>query len=233
MFTPNLIEKYTEGRNDLVRDGIKFAMKYNSLVFMVPLAGFFVYGKNFISLWQTALDADKVNTVYTLAVLVFVPMISSVITQPLLLVNTITALLRWPVIINIIIGVGNVGLCITLIKTTSLGVFAIAGSSAFLLLLRNFIFYPMYSARNLGFSKRTFYPVILRSLACFVAITVFLYGTHYFLTIDSWLKMIGFAALFGIIAELILFLLILNKEDKNSVIDILKKKLRRKKRNGN
>ena len=225
IFTPNLTISYAKGRNDEVRDGITYAMKFNSLLLMVPLLGFLVYGFDFYTLWQNSLNPSELQTTFILSILVIFPMISSVITQPLLTVNTITARLKLPVIMNTIIGVLNIVVELILVYTTDLGVYAVAGVSAVLLTLRNYLFYPIYSAVNLSLPVKTFYPTIIKGTVCSAIIFGFLFVTHSFIEISGWIDLIIYAIIFGAISELLLFVLLLNKSERTAVL----RKITRKK----
>lgn len=228
IFNPNLTMSYAQGRNDQVRDGLKFAMKFNSLLLMVPLMGFFVYGKDFYRLWQYSLDENTIRIIFILSTLVILPMISGILVQPLLTVNTVTAKLKVPVFVNIIIGISNIVIEIILVKTTNLGVYAIAGVSSALLLIRNYLFYPIYAARNLKLPAWTFYPTIIKGSIVTVIVFVFLYGTHMFLKINSWMSLIIYAVIFGIAAELLVFLTLLSSEERKSVKIQISQKLRKR-----
>lgn len=228
VFNPNLTICYANGRNDQVRDGLKFSIKFNSLLLLVPLMGFFVYGVDFYRLWQYSLGEQEINTVFHLSSLVILPMISSVFVQPLLTVNTITARLKVPVFVNLIIGVSNIILVLVLTSVTDWGVFAIAGVSSVLILLRNYCFYPIYSAQNLQLPIGTFYPILLRGTATGAVVFCFLYITHLFLHITCWMQLLLYAVIFGLFAEVLVFLLMLDRDDKRQVWNVLKTKVLRR-----
>ncbi len=225
MFHPNLIASYAKGKNEEVRDGLKFAMKFSGLLLMVPLMGFFVYGRDFYALWQYSLDGETIEIINVLSILVILPMVSSLFVQPLLTVNTITARLKLPVVVNLLIGVLNVGIQVILIKTTNLGVFAVAGVSSVLILLRNYLFYPIYAAKNLNLPIYTFYPDIIRGTGVTALVFAFLYVTHRCISINSWIELVVFAIIFGLLAELIAFALLPSKAERKMVIEKITKRI--------
>ncbi len=222
---PNLTVSYANGQNRQVEDGLKFAMKFNTLLLYVPLLGFMVYGLDFYGLWQYSLDAQSVKAITILSILVVLPMINGVFVQPLISVNTITAKVRMPVFVNLIIGVLNIVIEIILVKTTNLGVYAIAGVSSVLILLRDYTFYPIYSAKNLSLPITTFYPTIIRGTVTGIITLSFLYITHKFINVNGWFSLCLYAAVFGIIAEMLVFILMFSKQEKVKVIDLIKNKL--------
>ena len=67
-----------------------------------------------------------------------------------------------------------------LVYTTDLGVYAVAGVSAVLLTLRNYLFYPIYSAVNLSLPVKTFYPTIIKGTVCSAIIFGFLFVTLFY-----------------------------------------------------
>lgn len=225
LFTPSLTAEYAEGKNEAVREGLILSMKINSLLLMVPLTGFMLFGLDFYRLWQYALPQQDVYEVYILSILVILPMISSIMVQPLLTVNTITAHLKLPVAINSIMGILNIVIELILVKTTELGIYAIAGVSSILLLIRNYAFYPVYSARNLSLSPRTFYPQIMRGTACFFVVAACLFIGKRFVASNTWAELIACAVIFGIVCEAIVFLMMLNREERKKVILIIRQKI--------
>lgn len=219
IFTPNLTIFYAKGQNDKVQHGLQYAMRFNAMLLMVPLLGFFVYGKDFYRLWQYSLEPEVISKINILSILVILPMLSSIFVQPLLTVNTITARLKLPVLVNFTMGVTNIVVEIILVKTTSLGIYAIAGVSSVLLLLRNYLFYPIYSAKNLNLPAKTFYPDILWGLFSSAVVFAFLYVTHLFVRVTSWGTMIGFALVFGLLAELLVFFLLFRKQERKDLLN--------------
>lgn len=224
LFSPSLIMSYAEKRNDKVREGLIFAMNFNGIILMVPLLGFLVYGYDFYRLWQGSLDSDAVKTVFVLSSLVLLPMVSSIFVQPLLSVNTVTARLKIPAFVNILIGLISIVIQIILIKTTDLGVYAVAGVSSVLLLIRNYVFYPIYSAQNLNLPATTFYPTIIKGTIVTAAIFMFLYITNSLIQINNWGQLMLYAIIFGLAAEVLVFLLLLTSKEKKQVISKLLRK---------
>lgn len=222
--TPNLTICYANKRIDQVKEGLLFAIKMNSALLLVPLLGFWVFGEDFYRLWQYSLNENDIHKIFVLSFLVLLPMISGVFIQPLLTVNTITARLRLPVIINIVMGVLNIIIEVILVKTTNLGIYAIAGVSSILLLLRNFLFYPIYSAKNLGLSAKTFYPIIIRGVLVASIIYLLLRVSHGCVVIRDWFDLLVYAILFGMIFEIMAIILMLNRDERKNVIKRLFRK---------
>ncbi len=227
--TPNLTVSYAKGDSIQVRDGLKFAMKFNTALLAVPLLGFLVYGRDFYGLWLYSLDAQSIKIITILSILVIIPMLNGVFVQPLTTVNTITARLKIPVFVNLLVGVLNIVIEIILVKTTNLGVYAIAGVSSVLILLRDYTFYPIYSAKNLSLSAKTFYPTIIRGTLTCIVTFAFLFITHKFVTVTGWFSFFLYAAIFGIIAEGMVIALMFNREDKRIAVKIVKQKFLGKK----
>ena len=228
LFNPNLTVSYAKGKYGEVRDGLTFAMRFNALLLLVPLLGFFVYGRDFFALWQYSLNEQAIRTVFILSTLVILPMISGVFVQPLLTINTITAKLRIPVYVNIVIGILNIVIELILVKTTDMGVYAIAGVSSVLLLIRNYLFYPIYCAKQINMPRATFYPTILRGTAVGAVCFAFLYVTHALVKVTSWGTLIAYALLFGLAAEGIVFMLLLGKQERAKVVQIIQARVLRK-----
>ena len=78
----------------------------------------------------------------------------------------------------------------TLLETTNLGVYAIAGVSSVYSLIRNFIFTPLYGAHCLGVKKSTFYHEIITGNISLVINLIISFAVHKMFTVNSWIVLI-------------------------------------------
>jgi hypothetical protein len=100
------------------------------LIMTVPLAGFMVFGKEFYSLWQPTLSADKINMVQLLSVIACFLCLFISMTQCCIMVFSVVNKLKIPVLVNIGIGVASVLMVILVLAFGNLGdkgVYIIAG----------------------------------------------------------------------------------------------------------
>ena len=98
-----------------------------------------------------------------------------------------------------------------------MGVYAIAGVSSIILLLKVLIFVPIYAAKNLNVKKRTFYGTLLRATITSVIIIILFAIINMSFKITSWGQLIICAIIAGGIGYIVSFMCLLNRTEKNKV----------------
>lgn len=226
-FDPTMTITYGNGNMKEFLYQTKFAMKFNGFICSVPILGFVAFGMDFYSLWMPSLSEADLLKVHILAILTLLPQVFSVYIYPLYTVNTITTKLKVPVLVSIVIGIVNVSIVLLLLNVTSLGVYAVAGVSSILWVLRIFLFVPTYAAWSLKVKLNVFYIPLLKG-----CLNVFIVGglfciLSYLINIDSWSAFIITCLVVGTAGYLLCFFILFNKKEKNKVISKIKKKIRK------
>ena len=130
VFLPQFTILYSKNKiNELVGE-TKFSIKVLSLIMIVPLAGFIVFGQAFFTLWLPSKTPNEIIQIQILSVLTLLPNLVSSYIYTLYSINTVTNKLKVPVIVTLVLGVVSVIITYILVKTTNLGVYAIAGVSS-------------------------------------------------------------------------------------------------------
>lgn len=218
-FATNNMKKFISETN--------FAIKLCGFLCSVPIIGLVVFGKDFFGLWLSALSPEEVNIVSILSILTILPQFFSVYIYPLYSVNTITTKLRVPVIVSFVMGLLNVAVVFILVKTTNLGVYAVAGTSTVFSIVRILFFTPMYAAHSIKAPYRTFYKPLGRGILSSAIMIVVFIVVRKVLVISDWTSFFITCAVAGISGYLISFVLVFSKEEKQKVIEAVKNKLRR------
>ena len=214
VFLPQFTILYSKNKiNELVGE-TKFSIKVLSLIMIVPLAGFIVFGQAFFTLWLPSKTPNEIIQIQILSVL---PNLVSSYIYTLYSINTVTNKLKVPVIVTLVLGVVSVIITYILVKTTNLGVYAIAGVSSIILLLKVLIFVPIYAAKNLNVKKRTFYGTLLRATITSVIIIILFAIINMSFKITSWGQLIICAIIAGGIGYIVSFMCLLNRTEKNKV----------------
>ena len=167
--------------------------------------------------------------IQVLALLAMVNLLASSCINSVFTVFTVTNRIKIPALMTLANGVFTVIINFVLLKTTNLGVYAIAGTSSILGLLRNYIFTPLYGAHCLGVKKSTFYKEIITGNICLVinlGIGVLFYrmisaGT-------TWISLILAAGSMAVVCIGVNFGIVLNREEKKVFINAITSRLMRK-----
>lgn len=226
VFYPFMTISYAKKSADEFVDETCNALRLCGLVCSVLIMGVIVFGKNFYRFWLPTLSADEIGLVQVLSVLTLIPQVFSIYIFPLYHVNTLTCRLKWPALVNLILGAVNVVIVFALLKFTGLGIYAIAGVSSILQALKILIFVPIYASRNLKKSIWTFYPTILRG----ILLNIILFGVFsvikLFIVPDSLIKFIVAVILSAVIGYTIGSFVALDKSDRRNLINMVLKKVK-------
>lgn len=214
VFSPELTKYYAKNDIDgLTREMIK-SMKISGFFTNILLGGLIAFGYIFYSLW---VPGENINLIQITSILTAYGIIVSGAMNSLFGVYTITNKLKVNSIVILLNGILNVVIVFILLKTTNLGIFAIAGVSSTTALIRNLTFTPIYSAKCLGISGRTFYPTIFRYLVSSSLIIGVFSLISLFVTKYSWMGLIISSIISAFIGSIINFLFLLNRKERNKV----------------
>lgn len=224
-FDPTMTIAYGKGEKDDLLHQTNFAMKFTGFVCSVPILGIIAYGLNFYELWQPSLSQEELVKVQILACLTLLPQVFSVYIYPLYNINTITCKLKVPVLVSLCIGLANLVIVFILLRTTNLGVYAVAGVSSILWICRIFTFVPLYAAHNLQVDKKTFYGPLFRGVVNVIVVGTFMVVTSQFLHASSWIIFVPMVVSVGLLGYIICFFVMFKKEERREALAIIKKKL--------
>ena len=189
------------------------------------LRTFVVFGKSFYSLWMPNQDA---KLLHILTILTLQGIIVSGIINPMYAIYTVTNKIKVDAICRVIIGFLTTLIVFIVLKTTNLGIYAVAGVSTILGTIFNFLFVPTYVAKNcLDVKWNEFYPTIIRYIFTTSIIICIFFIMKNFVIINTWLELLISILIMGFIGISINFFILLNKEEKNESINIVKNIIKR------
>lgn len=222
IFMPHFTILYAEKKqSDLVK-AVKQSMKIMGILATLPIVVLIVCGKEFFALWQPTQDANQLHilSLLTCAGLIFNGGISCINN-----VFTVVNKLKVNSIVICITGIISMGIVFVLLKTTDLGIYAVAGVSTVVVTVKNLVFTVPYGARCLKQKWYEYYPDVARP-AVFVAassiICIFIKNIIFF---NGWLGLFVMSAVTAAISCAIGMFVVLNKNDRA----ILKARIIRKK----
>lgn len=224
VFSPNYTILYAQERYDELVKNVKQSMKIMGILTNLPVIVLIICGKQFYRLWQPTQDA---NELYILSVLAIACIIISGGINCIYNIFTVVNKLKLNAIIVIISGLISTGIVFVLLETTELGIYAIAGVSTVVSIIRNLVFTAPYGAKCLKLKWYAFYPEIVKPVI-YVMFSVFVsYFPARFISGDNWISLFVLAVLTLVISVLIGYFVILNKEERHIINNIILKKIKR------
>jgi O-antigen/teichoic acid export membrane protein len=180
-------------------------MRILGVISTLPLAILVAFGKEFFELWVPTQDAKvlQILSVITIGTLVVSGAINSLYS-----IFTVTNKLKLNSLILVCAGLLNIGIVFILLKTTNLGIYAVAGVSTVSGLIRNLCYTAPFGAKYLGLSWKTFYPEVFKSVLAFIIISIIGLFCNLCVKIDGWGMFIvatSFTVLIGFVINILLF----------------------------
>ena len=226
VFTPSLTISYAkENKKELLED-LESSMKLTGFFANIPLCFVVIFGLSFYRLWlPEERSLDEVTIIYILTLLTMAGTIVGGVISPLFNVYTVVNKLKWNSLVTLIMGVMNTLIVFILLKTTPLSVFAVAGVSSALGIIKNLTFTPMYAAHCLKISKKSFYPVIVRYILVSALMCALFFGMGIFLPSHTWLWLVLDVIACGIVGCIINYCLLFGKRERAVFVDMIKKRM--------
>lgn len=223
-FAPELVINYAkDDRKRLLHDILR-AMKLTSVVMTIPIAGIIVLGDYFFALWVPSQDAHLLQILSILSILGY--MFTSG-TQILYNVFSTVNKVKQNSIAMVTSGV--VSVCVTLLiaNFTDYGLYAVAGVSTAVNLVRNMSFTLPATARYLGFKWYQFFPQVGTTVLSSLLLVAIGFLIKPILPGGSWLELILSVAVIGVIGLVVNIYLVLNAGERRYLFGKVRQKLGR------
>lgn len=224
IFQPQITIYYA--RNDMKNliEEVKKSMKISGMFTSISMTGLIVLGYAFYSLWVPNENIDRIQALSTITAIGI--MIQGSI-NPLYGLFTTVNKLKINSYVILAQGIVNITIVLILLKTTNLGIFAVAGISSLTSIIRDLIYVPIYASKCLNVSKLTFYPIIIKYIFSTLVVLVCNFIVCSFIDKSSWLGFILSGIICIIISFILIYITLLDKDEKifikNKVKMIIKK----------
>ena len=227
VFAPSITIAYAKGDKKELMDTLKSSNRIMIFMMSIPIAFITAFGDKFFTLWLSYKTAAEVTEIYYLSVLSMGVLFVSASIQVLYQVFIITKNIKLNSIVIVASGIITTTLVFVLLNTTNLGLYAIAGVSVVVGLIRNMVFTPIYAAKCLEVKWTTFYGDIFMGLASIGIITAVAMASKLVLPMDSWITFFLSCCFMGCVALGLNFLVVLRKTERQMVIEKVMSKLGR------
>lgn len=213
---------YAKGQIDMVVAESRKSMVIVGMLIGLPIGFLAIYSDVFYDLWVPGQDSQFL---YWLTLFSVIPMVLGGSINPIFGIFTTTNKLKVPSLVVLGAGIIQVIVIVLLLKTTSLGIWAIVLTSLAQSVLRNSLFTPIYGAYVLGKKWHTFYPTIIRGIAGVCVVIALGYGYRRIFPVDSWLTFFIAGAVVCGIALFINSYVMLSKDERERMFKIALKRI--------
>lgn len=224
---PELVIAYAKGGAEGIADRLHFDVRLSNLIVSVPIGVFCALAAPFYNLWMPSLDAGTLATLSVLTIMMFIPWAGL---QVLYNVFTATNHLKVNSVAFVAGSVVNVIAVLALLSFTDLGVFAIAGTSSFISIVRNLVVTAPYIAKLLDLKWHRFYRDAAVSLVSVGTAAVISLAVGSIVGTGDWAGLTASIVMSCAFGWAAVFLITFSSVDRKRLIDMLAKTVSRKKR---
>ncbi len=215
---PRVANVYASGNKDNTIRTTIIAQKILSLVSVIPVIIIVLMGKQFYILWMPGENAEYLQIV---SIITIAPLLIHSSMWMVYGLNVMNNKVKWPAITFLIAGVINVLLTCLVVKTTTIGLAAIPLVSGVINILYYVFFIPNYAAKEMGVSRKTFYPHLIKTLIFAVVMCVLGLPLYSTIVVDSWLSFVLISGITAVVLEILYALLILDRTEIKMTINAI------------
>lgn len=223
-FGPELTIAYAQGDKDRILACIQRSLKISAVIVTIPTAGIIVMSDALYRLWIPSQDAELLQILTTLAILRYV--FCSGIAN---LNNVFTTMnkVKYNSFALVITGMVSIGITLSFIKFTNWDLYAVAGVSSIVMIIKDLCFMVPITAKFLGFKWYQFYPQVGTSIICSATIIVAGNIIRMFMSANSWLEFFITCGVIGIIGLILNMMIVLNKEERVYLFGVIRRKIKK------
>lgn len=229
IFSSSLTLSYAnDGKESIISTTVS-QNKILTFIFTVPYAGIIIFGKSFLCLWLNKANygLNQINEIYILLLLV---LLDIVISTYMYSIHSIFIALDKVKIYSYILLIASIVssvLTVFLLQFTSLGVFAIAGTSTIILGFTHGIIVPALAANLLDSPIHTFWKSEFKSWALLLILVCLFKIFSLYLPTKDWNSFFLSIIVVGTIGYLISFTFLFSRSEIFNIIRMLKIKFKR------
>lgn len=221
-FLPQLTLDYARNDREKIKKDLHISMRVLCFIVTIPLAIIVAVGREFYMLWVPSQDA---GLLYILSILASLTFIFTGSCYLLINIFTVTNTVRSNSIARIITGIISVSITVCIIRFTDYGIYAVAGVSSIMGIIREIVFTLPYAARYLGLEKKIFFREMLVNVIASAILIGACMCIRTVMPLDTWFHLILSVAVMGVVCMILNYLILFRKEERKLIINVLLKKL--------
>ncbi len=210
-FAPGFTKIYAEENNEDLKKSLNDSIKILGFFMSIIVAVFIALGEKFFSLWVPSQDPSKLHM---LAVLSILTLIISGSTAGIYEIFMITNKLKINSIVVLGIGLLNVLIVLVLLKTTNLGIYAVAGVSSTTAILKNLLFTLPYAARCINQKWYVLYKAVIKNVLSVFLIVLVSFCIKTQISADNWGSFILLAGACTVLGTIMNMFIVLGRNDR-------------------
>ena len=221
-FSPNFTILYAENKLDELREAVKRSMKVMGVICNLPIVVLLVCGERFFALWQPTQNARELQV---LSILTCAGLIVNGGINCIYNIFTVVNKLKFNSLVLLVSSLISVGVTYLVVKYTNLGVYAVAGVSTVIMIIKNVTLVVPYAAKCLNLKWYAFYPDVIRPIIFVITSTFVCSFIIKYITLNNWISLIICGIITVTFSSVIGYFVILRKKERQLVIGVVKNKV--------
>ncbi|MCI9039382.1 MAG: MATE family efflux transporter [Clostridia bacterium] len=228
-FMPQLTISYAKDKAQLIKEfknAIRIMIFFNTIVY----GGIIALSDKFYMLWLDITNIEELRLMYYVGIVSIMDCLISSVMYPIFNIFTVYNKLKISSVSVIITGIISLITTVIVVKFTNLGLYAIAGVSLCVVMIRNLCVLIPYTTKLLKLRWYELYRYIgLNIFALAVAVIIgFIYKSIF--EINGWMSFFITCALTAITIAITNFIIVLTRDEREMIFGKILKKLKRNKR---
>lgn len=226
IFSSSLTKTYASNTKEGLVSEAKLQLRILTIFFTVPFAGIIAFGNDFLRLWlsDSVYTPYEVREIYFLMNIILIDIIVSAYMYSIHSLFIAIDRVKSYSIVLFVSSVISIFLTVLLLKFTSIGVYAIAGTSTLILGVAHAIIVPAMIAKMLNIPIYTFWVCEMKSWGLLAIITLGYLGIGKFFTINTWSVFFSLVLCLAILGYGVSVFIMLTKRERESFLAIIKNK---------
>ena len=226
IFAASFTKHVAKNDNDALVQEIHTTCRILGFFLTVPFAGIIVYGPAFLKLWLPDNVYDEIATrqVYILMLLILV---NTIVNAYMYSIHSLFIAMNKVKNYSLMILASSVisfTLTLIVVKTTSLGTYAIAGISTIVLGFTNLYLVPRYAEKILNLKRFQLLKTIYKSYLVLAFIGVLFFAISKIHSINNWLQFAVFVLVSALVGYAICIFIMLSKTERQRIINTFNRK---------
>lgn len=221
IFTPETVNRYAENDFQGMKQYLNYSTRVMRAVLCVPFGVFGGLGYAFYSLWIPDVDA---NILQALSLLSLMAVIFAIGVSPIYNIFTAANKLKLPSIVHLIGGACSTVIVLILLNTTDLGVYAVAGVSSVVDIIKTFFVILPFAAHLIDEKPTFFWSSAFKAAGACILVALPGWIFTRFILIQEWWQLIATGIVYAIVAYGVVLVFGLTPQERKN----LKEKLFRR-----
>jgi membrane protein EpsK len=217
---PMIMISYAKKHMEKIIKISTISVKMLGLLMAIPIGIISGFASPLLTVWLGESFAHLAPLMW----LMILPLTINLSILPLFNVQVALNQVKIPGLFSLFVGIGNLLLTLLFIKIFDMGIYSVALASAIMLIIKNFVFTPIYTSYILGLKKTFFFKYTISGFALSILIFLSALLLQNWIPLDSWFDIIGISVILGVLSLLLIWFLLLNNEEKEWILQIIKRR---------